>query len=214
MISIKTSEEIKIMTEGGKILAGIMKELEKKVKPGITTNELDRVAETLILKSGGKPSFKGYEGYPATLCTSLNEEIVQVLSNQLFALEDRKKVLEYILEKSTFADVVKNFLRLLLDKNRIDAVSEISNHYAKLTDEISNVTRAEVITAKPLKDDALAKLRSTLKQLTSKEVKTKVSEDEALIGGIVVKIGDLVLDGSIKAQLEGLKESLKRGENR
>ena len=149
----------------------------------------------------------------SSLC-SLNEEIVQVLSNQLFALEDRRKVLEYILEKSTFADVVKNFLRLLLDKNRIDAVSEISNHYAKLTDEISNVTRAEVITAKPLKEDALAKLRSTLKQLTSKEVKTEVSEDEALIGGIVVKIGDLVLDGSIKAQLEGLKESLKRGENR
>ena len=79
MISIKTSDEIKIMTEGGQILAKIMKELEKKVKPGIITKELDRVAETLILKSGGTPSFKGYEGYPATLCTSLNEEIVHAI---------------------------------------------------------------------------------------------------------------------------------------
>ena len=79
MISIKTPEEIKITAEGGKILAKIMKELEKKVKPGITTEELNRVAETLILKCGGKPSFKGYEGYPVALCTSLNEEIVHAI---------------------------------------------------------------------------------------------------------------------------------------
>ena len=82
MISIKSEEEIKIMTEGGKMLAGIMKELEKRVRPGITTKELDRVAETLILKSGGKPSFKGYQGFPATLCTSINEEIVHAVPSQ------------------------------------------------------------------------------------------------------------------------------------
>jgi len=76
MALIKTPEEIKIMAEGGKILAKIMKELEKKVKPGITTEELDRLAESLILKSGGKCSFKDYEDYPACLCTSINEEIV------------------------------------------------------------------------------------------------------------------------------------------
>ena len=76
MISIKTPEEIKIMAEGGKILAGIMKELEKKVKSGITTEDLNRLAESLILKSEGKCSFKDYEDYPACLCTSINEEIV------------------------------------------------------------------------------------------------------------------------------------------
>jgi len=76
MVSIKTPEEIRIMAEGGKILAKIMEELEKKVKPGITTEELNRLAESLILKSGGKCSFKDYEDYPACLCTSINEEIV------------------------------------------------------------------------------------------------------------------------------------------
>jgi len=76
MITIKTPEEIKIMAEGGKILAKIMRELEKKIRPGITTKELDRLAESLILKSGGKCSFKGYENFPACLCTSINEEIV------------------------------------------------------------------------------------------------------------------------------------------
>ena len=82
MISIKTAEEIKIMVEGGKILARIMKELEKKVRPGITTKELDRLAEDLILKSGGKCSFKGYEGFPNCLCTSINEEIVHALPSE------------------------------------------------------------------------------------------------------------------------------------
>jgi len=84
MISKKSKEEIEIMVEGGKILAKIIKELGKQVKPGITTKELDRVAETLILKSGGRCSFKGYRGtgseiaepFPACLCTSINEEIV------------------------------------------------------------------------------------------------------------------------------------------
>ncbi len=79
MITIKSPEEIKIMAEGGKILAKIMKELEKKVKPGITTKELDRLAESLILKSGGKCSFKGYENFPTCLCTSINEEIVHAV---------------------------------------------------------------------------------------------------------------------------------------
>lgn len=75
MILKKTAKEIKIMEEGGKILSEILKEVGKLVKPGITTNELNRVAETLILNSG-KSSFKGYGGFPAALCTSVNEEIV------------------------------------------------------------------------------------------------------------------------------------------
>jgi len=82
VITIKSSKEIEIMAEGGKILAKILKELEKKVKPGITTKELDRVAEALIFKSGGTPSFKGYDGFPATLCTSINEELVHVVPSQ------------------------------------------------------------------------------------------------------------------------------------
>jgi len=84
-VNIKTEEEIKIMKEGGQILARIMQELENVVKPGITTKELDRLAESLILRAGGTCSFKGYKDkdftaipFPACLCTSINEEIVHV----------------------------------------------------------------------------------------------------------------------------------------
>ena len=82
MITIKSKREIAIIIEGGKILAKIMKELKKMVKPGITTQELDKVAHDLVLKYGAKPSFLGHEGFPAALCTSINEEIVHGVPSQ------------------------------------------------------------------------------------------------------------------------------------
>ncbi len=99
-----------------------------------------------------------------------------------------------------------------MDKKRIGAIKEITDHYSKLTDEISNITRAQVITAQPLKGDAVDRLVLALKALTSKEVEIEVSEDASIMGGLIVKAGDLVLDGSVKTQIEGLRESLKRGE--
>jgi F-type H+-transporting ATPase subunit delta len=143
---------------------------------------------------------------------SANEELFQVISNQIFITEDRKKILEKILEKTPFSDMVKNYLRLLLDKNRIGSVKEITDHYQRLTDDISNIVRAELITARPLKDDALKKIVQALNRLTSKDVKVEIKEDASIMGGLIVKTGDLVIDGSVKTQLEGLRESLKRGE--
>jgi len=141
-----------------------------------------------------------------------NEDFRKVIANPIFPLEDRKKIVHFVLEKSSFSDVVKNFLNLLLDKNRIGTIESITDYYSKLTDEVSNIARAEIITARPLKEDALERIERSLEELTSKKIKSEVTEDEDLIGGVFVKIGDLVLDGSVKAQLEGLKESLKRGE--
>jgi len=76
MVPLKSPQEIKIMREGGKILAQIIKEIKEKIKPGVSTQELDRLAESLIFKFGAKPAFKGYQGFPASLCVSINEEVV------------------------------------------------------------------------------------------------------------------------------------------
>lgn len=141
-----------------------------------------------------------------------NEEFRKVIANQAFTIEDRKAILKAVLDKSHFSDTVKNFLNLLLDKNRIGAIEEVTTYYEGLTDALSNIARAEIITARPLKEGAHQKLVNVLEDLTSKTIETEVSEDTGLIGGMIVKIGDLVLDGSVKSQLEGLKESLKRGE--
>ena len=64
------------MRENGRILAQIMEELKTQVKPEITTKDLDRLAQSLVLKYNGIPSFKGYEGFPASLCVSVNKQIV------------------------------------------------------------------------------------------------------------------------------------------
>lgn len=82
MITIKTSEEIKILREGGKILASVLLMVADKAKTGITTKELDEYAESLIKKAGGEPSFKNYRTkddkfpFPASLCVSINDEVV------------------------------------------------------------------------------------------------------------------------------------------
>jgi len=76
MITIKSEAELDSMRCAGKIVANVLKELEKIIKPGITTKELDEFAEEYIIKNGGIPSFKGLYGYPASICTSINDEVV------------------------------------------------------------------------------------------------------------------------------------------
>lgn len=133
-------------------------------------------------------------------------EFAQVVASRVFTLEDRRRILEMVMESAPLSILVKNFLHLLLDKGRIGVVGSIQAHYEKLTDEISNVARAEVTVARPLQADARTRLEGALADLTSKKIKMEIREDRGLIGGIVVRIGDLVLDGSIKAHLRGLRE--------
>src|SRR5688572_2789411 len=76
MIMCKTPEELQKMRRSSLIVAEVLEEVKKSVAPGIRTRDLDALAEELILKKGGKPAFKGYNGYPATLCTSINSQIV------------------------------------------------------------------------------------------------------------------------------------------
>ncbi len=79
MVTIKTKEEINDIAEGGKILREALAHVASLVKPGITTRQLDRAAEEFIVKNGGKPAFKGYEGFAYSMCTSVNEDIVHGL---------------------------------------------------------------------------------------------------------------------------------------
>lgn len=76
MITIKSEREIELMREAGKMVSMTHQYLKNFIKPGITTKELDRLAEEYIRKMGGVPTCKGYEGFPATLCTSVNDTIV------------------------------------------------------------------------------------------------------------------------------------------
>lgn len=76
MISIKSPREIELLKKAGEITGQTLVYLEKFVKPGITTKELDKLAYDFILKQGATPSFLNYDGFPASLCTSINDEVV------------------------------------------------------------------------------------------------------------------------------------------
>ena len=75
-IYLKTNEELEIMRRAGKIVSGLLKLMEKEAKAGVTTKKLDEIAEAFILSEGAEPAFKGYYGYPASICASVNEEVV------------------------------------------------------------------------------------------------------------------------------------------
>ena len=76
MIPLKSNKDLMMLTESGKILARILKELRKAIKPGVTTQEIDNLADELLHREKVQAAFKGYRGFPASICISLNEEVV------------------------------------------------------------------------------------------------------------------------------------------
>jgi methionyl aminopeptidase len=76
MIYIKTDEEVELQRKSSLLVGKTLAEVAKIIRPGVTTIELDKVAETFIRDNGAEPGFKGYGGFPATLCISINEEVV------------------------------------------------------------------------------------------------------------------------------------------
>jgi methionyl aminopeptidase len=87
MISLKSQDDLDMLKKSGEILGKVMSRLRAMVAPGVLTRDIDSFAEDLIIKEGGLPAFKGYKGYPASVCTSVNEEIVHGLPSER-ALKD------------------------------------------------------------------------------------------------------------------------------
>lgn len=88
MIFLKTDEEIELLRESNDLLGRTLAEVAKELKPGVTTAQLDTLAEQFIRDNGGIPSCKGFEGYPSTLCTSVNEQVVHGIPSEKTVLRD------------------------------------------------------------------------------------------------------------------------------
>lgn len=131
MAKIKTLQEIEILAEGGKILASVLNETASKVGAGVSTKELDILAFNLIKKAGGKPAFLGYKGrfegnpYPASLCVSINDEVVHGIPSE-----------KRILEKGDIVglDLGMEYKGLFTDMAVTVGVGEISEKVKKLVD--------------------------------------------------------------------------------
>ena len=135
--------------------------------------------------------------------------VADALTNPLYPMEIREKVMAGIVKSIAADTVMGNFLNLLVQKKRAEILPEIAEEYQIMVDEEQNISHGSVISAVELSDELQAKIRATLEKLTGKKVELSVSVDPSIIGGMIAKVGDLVLDGSIKAQLAGLKDSIK-----
>lgn len=123
MVILKLPEEIEKARASNKIVAEVLARLREKVKPGVTTKELDKFAEDIAEKRGAKPAFKGYRGYPYSLCTSVNEEVVHGMPSTRVLKEGDIIGLDFgVLYKGFFGDatitlpvgkVAENALKLM-----------------------------------------------------------------------------------------------------
>ncbi|MCP4114061.1 MAG: F0F1 ATP synthase subunit delta [Desulfobacteraceae bacterium] len=142
-----------------------------------------------------------------------NPELEKTIANPLFDKDDRRKVLIAVLKKARLSKVMNAFTVLLFDKGRIAFVRDVCEFYQALADEIKGVVHATVVSATELSSDAVEKIKAGLAKRIGKDIVLDVEQDASLIGGVVTKIGDLVLDGSVKTQLFNMRETLKRGES-
>ncbi len=141
-----------------------------------------------------------------------SQELETALANPAIPQDSRRRLLDVFLDKLELSPMVRNFYRLLLDRGRIACARDIAVLYGQLLDDVKGVVRAQVLSAAPLSEQEIQRIKDALQKVAGNEVIIEMKEDPSLIGGVVAKIGDLVLDGSVKSQLESLKESLKRGE--
>lgn len=139
-------------------------------------------------------------------------ELKGALLNPIHSMEERKKLLLRIADLLNLSLLVSNFLKLLFDKLRLAALPGIAQVYQHLADELENLKRARVKSAVPLEAAMQERLRQSLEKMTKSKVVMEFEEDPTIIGGIVARVGDLVMDGSVRTQLYSLRESLIKGE--
>ncbi len=136
-------------------------------------------------------------------------EVRDGLSNPVYPMEVRVKVMDYMVKTMNFTGVIKNFLNLVVQKNRATVLPDIAEAFQTLVDEKRNICQGTVVSAMEMGTELKDKVQATLEKITGKTVILSSRVDPSIIGGIVAKVGDLVLDGSLSSQLLGLKESIK-----
>jgi len=136
------------------------------------------------------------------------KNLKEFLSNPIFDRTNKKVVIETVLQKISISSITANFLKLLVDKQRIAILCDIVNCYREFMDIALKKVRVDVKTAFPLSALLTKNLQKGLEELTGKKVEMTTVEDASLVGGIVVRVGDMLYDGSVKTQLNTIRNLL------
>lgn len=132
----------------------------------------------------------------------------QFLANPVFEQGAKKEVVEKIISRLKLSAMTVNFLKLLVDKKRIDLLPDVESCYRQLMDEALKKVRVHIKTAFLLSDDLRGFIGASLEKSTGKQVEMTVEHDPTLLGGVVIGVGDTLYDGSIKNQLNSMRNLL------
>jgi F-type H+-transporting ATPase subunit delta len=137
-----------------------------------------------------------------------NKGLSDFLANPVFEQDSKKGVVKSIIGKLQLSAMTISFLSLLVDKKRIDILQDIVICYRQLMDEALKKVRVSVKTAFPLSSNMRDYISSNLEKLTGRQVEVFIENDPNLLGGIVIGVGDTLYDGSIKNQLNNMRNLL------
>lgn len=140
-----------------------------------------------------------------------NDELRRALLTPLFPVKERKGVLSALSELANVSTPVRAFYSYLIDQRRLVDFFGICEEYQRLANEDAGLVTAKVTTATPLDDRKKDRLRRALSERMGQEVQIDVDVDDSLIGGAIAEVGGMVFDGSLRAQIQGLRANLTKG---
>lgn len=137
-----------------------------------------------------------------------NPQLVEVFRHPTIPHEQKRGVLSELIKRSRIHPSTANFLQILLQNHRLADLSEINRQFTQELDRRAGVVNAQVTTARPVSTQAQEALRSRLMKLTGSKVRLEFGVDAELIGGVVTRIGSTLYDGSVRGQLQQLKQKM------
>ena len=137
-----------------------------------------------------------------------NKNLKEFLANPVFDQREKRDVVDAVLQRTGMTGVTANFLRLLADKRRIGILADIVACYRELMDAALNKQRVQVKTAFPLSGELSERLKKGMEERTGKQIEMLIEQDASLLAGIVVRVGDTLYDGSVKTQLNNIRNLL------
>lgn len=164
----------------------------------------------VVTKSGETETVKS-ELYAWETLMSSNAELRTVFANPAIVHQDKESILEKLITKTAPGRTTANFLRVLLRNGRLAELGEINKRFTAELEERGGNLVARVTSARELGEGEKAELIANLAKLTGKRVRPAYVVDAGIIGGVVTQIGSTVYDGSVRTQLDNLREELVNG---
>ena len=145
-------------------------------------------------------------------CLDTSPSLANLFASPVFSNDEKAKVLSSLMEKGGIEQIVKDFCLLLLEKGRLPILAAIAETYRNMLDHLAGIVKSELITAIELAPERQEEIQKSLEAKAGRKLAMNFSVEPSIIGGLILKIDDRALDGSLRAQINVLRENMKRGE--